>query len=289
VIEGSDPSKSPPFTVYNSVGIGYFDTLGVRLLRGRDFTDADRVGSLPVAIVNETMAKKFWPGQEALGKRFRYYVEQAPREVVGVVTTSKYTTLGELPQPAAFVPLQQVYSDTVVLLAHSAGGDAAGLIEPVRQEIRRIDPHMPIQNAQVVRDLMAQSLYPVNFAAALLAVFGVLALALACVGLYGVMSYTVGQRTREIGLRMALGAGRSSVMGLVLRQGLTLVGFGVAIGIGSAMLLSKYLASLLYGSASDLVSFVGASAALLVVAAIASLFPALRASRVDPLVALREF
>jgi predicted permease len=287
LIEGRDQSKSPPLTAANVVDIGYFDTAGIGLLRGRDFTDADRAGALPVAIVNETMARQFWPGQEALGKRFRYYTELVPREVVGVVKTSKYTTLGEAPQPAAYTPLRQVYSDNIVLFVR-AHGDAASLIEPVRREIRQIDPRMPIQSAQVVKELLAQSLWAVNLGAALLGVFGALALLLACVGIYGVMSYSVGQRTREIGLRVALGASRGTVVALVLRQGLTLVAFGVVFGVGAAMWMSKSIASLLYGSASDPVSFVAASGALVLVAAVASLLPALRASRVDPIVALRE-
>jgi len=287
LIEGSDPSKSPPLTNVDVVDTGYFDTAGIGLLRGRDFTDADRAGALPVAIVNEAMARQFWPGQEALGKRFRFYTETVPREVVGVVKTSKYTTLGEPPQPAAYTPLQQTYSDNIVLFVKAAG-DAAALIEPVRREVRQLDPRMPIQNAQVVRGLIDQSLWAVNLAAALLGIFGALALSLACVGLYGVMSYSVSQRTREIGLRMALGASRPTVVALVMRQGLTLVGFGVIFGVGTAMTTSKMVASLLYGSSTDFVSYFAASVALVVVAALASLVPAMRASRVDPIIALRD-
>jgi len=199
----------------------------------------------------------------------------------------KITTLGEDPQPAAYSPLRQAYSDTLALHVRTAR-DAASLIEPVRREIRRIDARMPIENPQVVKDLIAQSLWAVKLGAALLAVFGALALVLACVGLYGVMSYSVGQRTRELGLRMALGAGRASVLGLVLRQGLTLVAIGVVLGVSGAFAASRLVASILYGSSSDLVSFASASAALVAVAALASLLPARRASLLDPIIALRE-
>jgi predicted permease len=286
LVEGRDQSK-PIFTTASVVDVGYFDTTSIKILRGRDFTDGDRDGALPVAIVNETMAKQFWPGQEALGKRFRYYTEASPREVVGVVKTVKYGTLGEQPQPAAYIPLNQAYSDNVVLYVR-AQRDPAALIEPIRKTIREIDAQMPIQNAQVVRDVIAQSLWAVNLGAGLLAVFGVLALLLACVGLFGVMSYTVGQRTREIGLRMALGATPGIVLNLVLKQGLTLVGSGVVIGLLGAVLLARSMAALLYGSSMDFVAFAGASAALVLVATLASLLPARRASRVDPLIALRE-
>ena len=145
-----------------------------------------------------------------------------------------------------------------------------------------------MQNPQVVKDVISQSLWAVNLAAGLLGVFGVLALVLACVGLYGVMSYSVGQRTREIGLRMALGAGRQAVLALVLRQGLTLVGAGVVVGVAGALAASRLVGTLLFASPSDPVSFVGASAALVAVALVASLVPARRASRVDPIIALRD-
>jgi predicted permease len=289
IIEGreQDPNAPPILTTTTVVGPGFFETESIPLLKGRDFTDADRMDAMPVAIINDTMAKRYWPGEEALGKRFRFFTEKNYRQVIGVVKTVKYATLGEAPQSAAYSPLAQDYSDGVVLYIR-AHGDPASLIEPVRREIQQIDPKMPIQNPQIVRAVMDQSLFAVKFGAALLGVFGLLALMLACVGLYGVMSYTVGQRTREIGLRMALGASPSRMMGLVLQQGMTLVTVGVVVGVLGALSVSKSIAALLYGSAQDVTSFVSASVALLLVAALASLFPARRASRVDPIIALRE-
>jgi predicted permease len=256
-------------------------------VQGRPFSNTDRSGSVPVAIVNETMARRFWPNESAIGKRFRFYVEKEYREIVGVTRTVKHVTLGEAPQAAAYFPLQQSRNDAMVLYVRG-DGDPAALLGPVQREIRQLDPKVPIQSPQRVRDVIDQSLWAVRLGAGLLAVFGVLALALACVGLYGVMAYSVGQRTQEIGLRMALGAGPAHVLGLVLRQGLVLVGAGVALGVAGALGVARLVGSLLFGSAYDPLSFVGASAALIGVAAIANFLPALRASRVDPLVALRE-
>jgi len=288
-IEGHEEDKQMAgiLTLANAVDVGYFETTSIALLEGRAFTEADRAGSVPVAVVNDTMARKFWPGETAIGKRFRFYTERDYREIVGVAETVKYVTLGETPQPAAYFPLRQSQNDAMVLYVRAAG-DAASLLVPVQREIRQIDPNVPIQSPQRVRDVIDQSLWAVKLGAGLLGVFGVLALALACVGLYGVMAYSVGQRTQEIGLRMALGAGPGQVLRLVLRQGLSLVAVGVVLGVAGALGVSLLIQSLLFGSAYDPLSFLAASAALVAVAAIASLLPARRASRVDPLVALRE-
>ncbi len=289
-IEGHEQDKQMAgiLTLTNAVDVGYFETMGIPLLEGRGFTETDRAGSVPVAVINDTMARRFWPNESPMGKRFRFYTEREYREVVGVARTAKYVTLGEAPQLAAYFPLRQSTNDAMVIYVRAAAGDPAALLGPVQREIRQVDANVPIQSPQRVRDVIDQSLWAVNLGAALLGVFGVLALALACVGLYGVMAYSVGQRTQEIGLRMALGAGPGQVLLLVLRQGLTLVGAGVVLGLAGAFGVSMLLQSLLFGSAHNPLSFVAASAALVAVATIASLLPARRASRVDPLVALRE-
>lgn len=271
----------------NVVDVDYFETAGVDLLRGRDFTPADREGSVPVAIVNERMAEQFWPGDEALGKRFQFYGDDFYREVVGVVETGKYVTLGEDPQPCAFVPLRQNYSDNMTLYVHSEGDPAAAL-GAARSEVRALDPQMPITAAWTVSEVIDQSLWAPKLGAALLSVLGVLALALAAIGLYGVMAYTVNQRNHEIGLRMALGARQPDVLKLVLGQGMKLVGLGVAIGLAAALLVSRVVVNLLYGiSATDPATFVGVTLILVTVALVANFLPAHRASRVDPLIALR--
>ena len=288
-IEGHEQDKQMAgiLTLANAVDVGYFETTSIPILQGRAFTEADRAGSMPVAIINDTMAHRFWPNESPIGRRFRFYTEPEYREIVGVARTVKYVTLGETPQPAAYMPLRQSQNDTMVLYVRAAG-DPASLLVPVQREIRRIDGNVPIQNAQLVRDVIDQSLWAVNLGAGLLGVFGALALTLACVGLYGVLAYSVAQRTHEIGLRMALGAGRGQVLQLVLRQGLTLVAIGVVVGLAGALGVSRLIQSLLFGSAYDPVGFAAASVALLAVATLASFLPARRASRVDPLVALRE-
>jgi predicted permease len=288
-IEGREQDKqmSGVLTLANAVDVGYFETTGIAIQQGRGFTEADRAGSMPVAVVNDTMARKYWPNESAIGKRFRYYTESDFREIVGVAETVKYITLGEAPQAATYFPFRQSQNDTMVLYVRAAG-DIDSILGPVQREIRQIDPNVPIQNPQRVRDVIDQSLWTVNLAAGLLGVFGVLALGLACVGLYGVMAYSVGQRTQEIGLRMALGAGPGEVLRLVLQQGLSLVVVGVVLGVTGAFGVARLIQSLLFGSAYDPLSFIAASLALVAVAAAACFLPALRASRVDPLVALRE-
>ena len=288
-IEGreQDTQASGLLTLANAVDVGYFDTTSIAILQGRGFSDADRAGSLPVAVVNDTMARKYWPDDTAIGKRFRFYTEPDYREIVGVAETVKYVTLGEAPQAAAYFPLRQSQNDTMVLYVR-ATGDVDSILAPVQREIRNLDAHVPIQSPQRVRDVIDQSLWTVKLGAGLLGVFGLLALSLACVGLYGVMAYSVAQRTQEIGLRMALGAAPGDVLRLVLRQGLGLVAIGVALGVAAAFGVARLVQSLLFGSAQDPLSFIVASAALLAVAAVASFLPARRASRVDPLLALRE-
>ncbi len=288
-IEGreNDAQASGIITLTNIVDVNYLATMGIPLLRGRDFSEADRDGTMPVAVINDTMARKYWPNEEPIGKRFRFYTDRDFRQVVGIAKTAKYVTLGETPQPAVYIPLAQAMNDAMVLNVR-AEGDPEAVLGTVQREIRQMDPKMPIQSPSSVRGVVDQSLFAVKLGAALLGVFGVLALTLACVGLYGVMAYSVGQRTREIGLRMALGAPQSHVLGIVMRQGMTLVGIGVIIGLAGAFWISGYMGALLFGSSRDPVSFLMASGALLVVAALASFLPARRASRVDPLIALRE-
>jgi putative ABC transport system permease protein len=288
-IEGREQDKqvSGMLVLTNAVDVGYFETMDIPIVRGHGFTEADRTGSVPVSVINETMARKYWPNEDPIGRRFRYYTEQEYREVIGVAKTVKYVTLGEAPQPASYYPLQQSQNDAMVLYART-DGDPVGLLKPIQQQIRKLDANVPVQTPQVVRDIIDQSLWGVKLGGALLGVFGALALALACVGLYGVMAYSVTQRTQEIGLRMALGADPGQVRGLVLRQALTLVGTGAVLGVAGALVVSRFIGSLLFGSSYDPVSFIAASLALVSVAALASFLPARRASRVDPLVALRE-
>jgi predicted permease len=288
-LEGQPQEKGKGVLVNtNNVDPGYFQTLGVALVRGRDLTDMDRAETRPVAIVNETMAERFWPKQEAVGRRFQFYGDPDGfyREVVGVVKTSNYATVGEKPQSCAFVPLRQNFADTVSLHVRSEG-DAGPVLGAVQREIRLLDREMPLTNVQTIGELVDQSLWAPKLGAGLLSVLGLIALVLASVGLYGVMSYWVARSQREIGIRMAIGAGRTDVLSLVFKRAMTLVLVGVGLGLAASLAVSRLISTLLYGSARDPLTFVGVPLLLAAVALVAAGVPAFRASRVDPVIALR--
>jgi predicted permease len=288
-IEGQEP---PPggrgvLVQTNNIATGFFETLGISLLRGRDFAEADNQQAPKVMIVNEAMAARFWPGQDVLGKRLKLFGDQDFREVVGLVADSKYNSLTEPRRAFMYIPLQQEYAPQINLHVRTSS-DAKGMVSALRNEVQQIDPSLPVLNIQTLSERVENSLGGERRQATLLGSGGILALILAAVGLYGVMSYSVAQRTREIGIRMALGAGRGNVMGLVLKQGLTLVSAGVVLGLVAAFGITRLLASLLFGvSAIDPITFVGTSAVLIVVALLASYLPARRATKVDPIIALR--
>ncbi len=286
--EGQDSAEDDlgQVTQANTVGPGYFDTAGIAIVRGRAFSEIDREETTPVAIVNQEMADKYWPGQDPTGKRFRLYGESSLLEVVGVARTVKYVTLGEDPQACFYLPLAQDYSDAMTVYVRS-GGDAAVALAAAEREIHELDPGVPRTFAMTVGQVIDQSLWASKLGAALLAALGGLGLVLAAVGLYGVMAYTVSQRTREIGIRMAIGAARGDVLRLVVRQAMTLVAIGIGIGLAASFAVSRVVAKLLYGlNPTDPATFLGVPALLLAVALLASLLPALKASRVDPVLAL---
>lgn len=287
--EGDDPESKAGRNIVTTIvsSPGYFRTIGIPLLRGRDFNDADRDGSVRVAIVNQTLADRLWPSEDPIGKRFRFYTDSFYHQVVGVVKTSKYMMLGEDPQPAAYVPLEQNAADAMALVLRT-GGQPGGVLGTAQREIRAIDSRVPLTNPFTMREILRQSLWPARLAAIVLGVLGALALVLASVGVYGVMAYAVAQRTREIGVRMALGANRSQVLTMVLRQAMSLVVVGMVIGGAGALAVSRVVARLLFGlSTTDPVTFASVGAILLLVALVASWVPAWRASRLDPLLALR--
>jgi len=289
VKEGDNPESTTARAIAAALVTtpGYFATLGIPLLQGRDFTDGDRESTMRVAVVNQVLADRLWPHEDPIGKRFRFFTDTSFRQVIGVAKTSKYNTLGEDPQPAAYTPLEQDRSDTMVLFVRTGGSPAAAL-GTAQREIRTLDSHVPLTNPYTMREILNQSLWPARMAAILLGTLGLLALTLASVGLYGVMAYSVTQRTREIGLRMALGADRSRVLGMVLRQALILVAIGLAIGVTGAVALARVVARLLFGmSPTDPATFAGVCLILAIVATLASSVPAWRASRLDPLRTLR--
>jgi predicted permease len=275
------------FTNVNTVGVGYFSTLGIPIKRGRDFSEADREMAPMVIVINEAMAATFWPGQDALGKRFKFFGDEEYREVIGIAQNTKVFTLGEDPQPVAYIPLLQQYEPAITLNVRTSV-DAAGLLPVVRREVQALQPSMPLTNVQTTDELIAQILFAPKMGAALLAVFGVLALVLAAIGIYGVMSYSVNERTGEFGLRMALGAQPADILSLVLRQGMILWGAGLGIGLLASLLASRFLATLLFNThPNDPLTFAGISLLLALVSVMAGYLPARRATKSDPMIALR--
>ncbi len=272
----------------NTVDVGYFETAGVALDKGRAFTEMDTGNSTPVAIVNERLAHDYWPTGDAIGRRIQLPGEKRVRQIVGIARTGNYSTLGELPQNCVYVPLKQNYSDAMTLYVRSKG-DPQQILLPVQHEIREISPRIYANDIRTGQTLIENGLFQAKMGVMLLSLFGLLALSLASIGLYGILAYSVNQRTREIGLRMALGAARSAVLALILKQGMRLVLAGLVIGCAVALLVDRLLSRMLFGvSPGDPASVAAAAVVLLAVALIACYLPAWRASRVDPLSALRE-
>jgi putative ABC transport system permease protein len=261
--------------------------MGLRLLRGREMTDADRVGAPLVAVINETMARQYWENEDPLGKQFRFFGDPDPRQVIGIVEDSKYNFLGENATPYLYTSLEQTYAPAATVHVRTSG-DPSALMNTVRREIQQLEPSMPLLNVTTLRDVFDQALWAPRMGASLLGIFALLALVLASIGLYGVMAYTVTQRTRELGIRLALGARQQDVRNMVVRQGLLLAAAGVVVGLGIAFALARLVTNLLFGiSGTDPVTFAIIPVLLLVVAALATYIPAWRASRVDPVIALR--
>jgi predicted permease len=288
-VEGREvaPGGRGILTDVNTIGLGYFETLGIPLLKGRDFAPTDRENTPRVAVINEAMARRFWPGEEAIGKRFRFHGDQAPIEIVGVVRNSTVINLGEDPRPVAYTPLLQNYAPQVTLHVRTAGSPDS-VLGTVRREVQALERNLPLQNVNTVGEIIAQALWAPRMGAGLLGLFGLLALLLAGVGLYGVISYSVGQRTQEIGVRMALGARAVDILRMVVGQGVVLVVVGVGVGIAAALALTRPVSTLLYSvNAADPLIYAGVAAVLVVTALVACYVPARRAMKVDPLVALR--
>jgi putative ABC transport system permease protein len=288
--EGSrDPQPDEGLnTGFNVVGPNYFATMETPLLRGRDFADTDRQGAPGVVVLNETLAARLWPGEEPLGKRVSVSGPAGPfLEVVGVVRDGKYRSLGETPHPYIYQPLLQSYDPKMTLVVRTKG-EPESVATAVREQIRALEPNLPVADVKTLRDQLDLSLFPSRLAAWTLGGFGVLALLLAAIGIYGVVSYSVAQRTREIGVRMALGAKANDVLRLVLGEGAFVILVGLVLGLLLAGVGTRVLASFLYGvGATDPLTFAVVPLLLGFVALAASYIPSRRAMKVDPLVALR--
>lgn len=288
LLEGSESSeRNRTLVQVNVVSPGYLHTVGIPVLQGRDFTPQDTAGTPLVVIINEAMAQKFFPKGDGIGRRFRFFGDTADSTIIDVARNAKYNGLVEEPQPFIYQAMRQAYTPAVSLLVR-ASGDASQLASSTRALIKELDPRLSILQLRTLGEQVDLQLAPNRVVVILLTVFGALALLLAGIGLYGVASYSVTQRTREIGIRMALGATRTTVMKLVLLQGLVLVAVGVILGVALAALLAQSIRGLLVGvQPTDPVTFVFTAAVLIGIAVLASYFPARRAMRIDPLVALR--
>jgi putative ABC transport system permease protein len=288
-LEGQDvtDTRAGRLVQINNISDGYFESMGLSVLRGRDFNDRDTRETPQVVIVNETMAKRFWPDQDPLGKRFRFFGQQQLTEVVGIARDSKYNFIGEAAQPFIYQPLRQAPQPTVTL--HIRSGNPEAVLSSVRSVVQQMEPNMPLVGVFTMASIFDQALWAPRMGALLLAIFGGLALLLASIGVYGVMAYAVSQRTRELGIRLALGATTHEVRSMVFRQGLSLTILGVVVGMAGAVGVTRLVANLLFNmSPIDPVTFTIIPIVLLAVASLAIYLPARRASRVDPVVALRS-
>lgn len=290
------PGDPGPHGDIRQVSPSYFETMGIRLVRGRTFTEQDRLGTQTVAMVDENLARQYWPNQDPIGQRIRNGSNSPWNTIVGIVAPVRHSQVAGDPSSAGpgaaakgvyYYPLYQVESDSAFLIARTHG-DPTALGASIREAVHAVDPGQPVSDLKSMDQRITLSLGPRRSAVALLTVFATTALSLSAVGLFGLVRYNVTQRTQEIGVRMALGASRQDVLKMVLGEGLRLALFGVGGGLVAAFALTRVMGGLLYGvSATDPLTFAATAALLTFVALFATWLPARRATRVDPLVALR--
>jgi predicted permease len=281
------------YTAYGSwVSNDFFRAMGIPLKKGRVFTDEDRADTTPVVVINEAMARRFWPGQDAVGKRVRWGGWNPPQgwlTIAGVVGDVRFSSLEAESPPTIYMPVFQIprIRRDAVFIARTAA-EPSSLAAAMRREIAAVDADLPVYDVRTMSQVIAESVAQRRFTMGLLAIFAFAALGLAALGLYGVLSYAVTQRTREIGLRMALGGRRLDVLGLVVGQGMKMAMIGALAGLLASLALTRLMKGLLYGvSASDPLTFIAVALLLTMVALIACWIPARRATKVDPMVALR--
>jgi len=292
-IEGlaDPPPGQQPDVIYRVIGPGYFATMGIQIVRGRDFTDHDKGDAKDVVVISEKTAQHFWPGQDPIGKRLKpgLSTSSSPwREVIGVVKDVRQNDLIAPTKMEMYLNYRQVKNIPANALVVRTTIDPMSLAGSVRNAIWSVDKDQAVADIDTMDHIVAEAVARQRFSMVLLGFFAAVALLLASVGIYGVMSYSVAQRTREIGIRIALGARRADVLQMTVKAGLKLVGAGMLLGVAAAFILTRVMATLLYGiSATDPITFAGISLVLLAVAMLASYVPALRAAKVDPIVALR--
>ncbi len=286
--EGEDTNngQSGHVSQVSVVSPEYLQAMGIPMVRGELFDTSVREDSPRVAIINETAARQIWPNEDPIGKRFKFFRDNDYTRVIGIVHDSKYNTLGEDPRPYIYTPLIQNPQPAVTLFFRTHS-DPKMVLSSVRSKVQEMDRNLPLTNVWPIGEVISQSLWAASFGASLLTVFAMIAMALCAVGIYGVVGYSVGQRLREFGIRLALGAQPRDVLLMVLRRSGLIMGAGIVVGLVAAFLLVRFITAFLYGvNASSPVAFVAMAIVLAAVGALASYIPARRAAKVDPMVAL---
>jgi predicted permease len=289
-IEGQPQPKAAeaPLAYYYTVSADYFPTLETKLLKGREFEARDKPGGNRVAVVNQAFVEKLLHGAQPLGKRFMLSPDGKPIEIVGVAEDGKYISLSENRSPAFWIPLEIWYSANASLVART-GMNGAQAVQLLRNAVRDLDPMVALYSAGTMTEQLDLPLFPARAAASALGAFGFLALILVATGIYGVMAYAVSRRTREIGIRMAIGASQAQVLGMIGRRALMLIGTGTAVGLGLALMVARLLGQILYGvEPTDPVTYAAVFLMILAIAVVACCIPAMRAIRINPVSALRQ-
>jgi macrolide transport system ATP-binding/permease protein len=291
-LEGGDPvlHRNGMFAQVDSISPDYLHTMRIPILRGRGFDSSVREDGPKVTVINETVAQRFWPNEDAIGKRFKFFGADEWVQVIGVARDSKYNTIGEDPTPYMYLSLLQ-YPSASATVFFRTGPETRSVLSTLRSRVQELDPNLPLTNVWPIGEVFSQALWAPRFAASLLGIFALIAMLLCSIGIYGVVSYSVGQRVREMGVRLALGAQPRDVLLMVLRQSAATIGIGLAVGLATAFALAyalaRLLGDLLYGvKASEPVTFLGIALGLALVGLLASYVPARRAAKVDPMVAL---
>ncbi|HEX3091846.1 MAG TPA: ABC transporter permease [Candidatus Angelobacter sp.] len=284
--EDNNNGQSGHVSQYSVMSPEYLQTMGIAMVRGQGFDSTIRENTPRVAIINETAARQIWPNEDPIGKRFTFFRDTGATQVIGIVHDSTYNALGEAPRPYMYVPLIQNPNAAVTIFFRTQG-DPRSVLSTVRTEVQAMDHNLPITNVWPIGEVISQSLWASSFGASLLTVFAMIAMALCAVGIYGVVGYSVGQRIREFGIRLALGAQPRDVLLMVLKQSALIMAAGLALGLAAAFFLARLIVTFLYGvNTNSPLAFLAMALVLAAVGVFASYIPARRAAKVDPMVAL---